>query len=654
MNAQSDFVTIQGDQFIHRGQVVRLKGTNYYPKNHMWADMWNSWDWPEIQSESTMIQNLGMNCVRILVPYSAGGWNGPNPPADRLQKLEDIVNLMGQKGIRSLVTLFDWETSFPAAGTSKESDHIKYLTAIVNRLKDNRFVLMWDVKNEPDHPANIGGMDNWDTSPNKSKIVSWLNRMCNAIRSIDNNHPVSVGIRWWENVDDVLSFVDVAMFHSYWPNIGTQQIPEVKGYMGSNQKPIVVEEFGWPSNPYPCNRDGQIIYDYNETQQYNVYVNHLTAFETHNIAGCLQWMTFDAKNYTSNPNESFENYFGLWKYDYSLKPAGAYYRDNFLTIPFVPEPDTIPPNNVTGFTASGSTSKVYLAWTNPLNSDFRGTVVRCKTSGYPESPNDGILVCNRIANPGSKDSFSHTGLVNGVTYYYKAFSYDSVYNYASGVEASAVPRILNIGLVKQIPDNISIDLSGVLVSGLFPADGCFYVQEQDYSSGIRVANPGTGLAVGDIINLSGIISTRKPDTVNATERQVSTPTFTKIATGASVIPLEMNCKSVGGGTNGLVLGVCDAKGEQGSGLNNIGLLVRIAGTVTQKLSQYIFVDDGSKIAELSDRIGVMVKCPSTNIPVNVGDKVAVTGIVQGSRPIGWPANRRLIVIRSFQDLIKIN
>ncbi|MGB9624020.1 MAG: cellulase family glycosylhydrolase, partial [Phycisphaerae bacterium] len=405
--AGAGFVAIQGDQFTYAGQVVKLKGTNYYPRDHMWADMWSSWNWSEIQSEAAMIQGLGMNCVRILVPYSNGGWGGANPPAARLQQLEDLVNLLGNKGVRSCVTLFDWETSFPAPGTSREAEHLSYLSAIVSRLKNNKNVLLWDVKNEPDHPNNIGGYDNWDSSPaNRDKIVSWLHRMCDAVRAVDPNHPVSAGLRWWQNVCDVLPFVDVAMFHSYWPNISTQEIPDVKSYMGGNPKPILVEEFGWPSNPTPCNRDGQLIYDYNETAQLDLYTSHLTAFTAHNIAGGIQWMTFDAKAYTSNQYESFENYFGLWTYTYTLKPAGAYYRDHFPVSLFPVEPDGVPPGPVTGLTAQAASGQVSLKWTNPSDADFVGTVIRCKTTGFPVDPTDGELVADRRKPPATPDAFA--------------------------------------------------------------------------------------------------------------------------------------------------------------------------------------------------------------------------------------------------------
>jgi hypothetical protein len=329
------FVRIEGPNFVLNGKPYKLKGSNYYPRDYMWAKLWDQRDLKAFARDAGMMRGLGMNCVRILVPYSLGGWKGAQPPAERVQSLVALVNLFGSRGMRSVVTLFDWETSWPEEGSKREAEHLSHVNAIVGRLKDNPYVLMWDVKNEPEHPSAIDGKDDWECCPEKrDKIVSWLQRMCDAVRAVDQNHPVGVGLRWWANTDEIMDFVDVAMFHSYWPNIGTEQIPFVKKAMGGRIRPILVEEFGWPTNPNPCQREDALVHDYSEKDQLAFYEKHLGAFKEHDIAGCIQWMTFDAAKYSDNPKESFEQYFGLWRYDYALKPAGALYRVAFKVEPF--------------------------------------------------------------------------------------------------------------------------------------------------------------------------------------------------------------------------------------------------------------------------------------------------------------------------------
>jgi hypothetical protein len=410
-----DFVSIQGDQFFLDGQVYKLKGTNYYPRNHMWADMWtfHTWEWGTKVADAQLMQDFGLNCVRILVPYNQNQWGGANVKEQRLQQLEDLVILFGEHGMRSCVTLFDWEVSFPAAQTSKEAEHLMYLSTIVNRLKDNPYVFMWDVKNEPDHPENIGADDssNWDDNPAKrDQIASWIARMCNAVRTIDPNHPVSAGMRWAYNLPEIIDAVDIAIFHAYWSI--DNQTTAVKGYMGANQKPILIQEFGWPSSGTGWNR--------NEARTLEVYQSIMGTWVDETLAGGMQWMTYDASIY--DPNLSWENFFGIWKYDGSLKPSSIYYRDNFPVNSF-PTVATFPPPPVELFLAERVGTDVHLYWDNPFSHRRAGTMARFRTDLHPTSMTDGELVCDLVGAPDYPSECVHTDLQPGTTYYYSLFTY---------------------------------------------------------------------------------------------------------------------------------------------------------------------------------------------------------------------------------------
>ncbi len=67
-----------------------------------------------------------------------------------------------------------------------------------------------------------------------------------------------------------------------------------------------------------------------------------------------------------------------------------------------------------------------LSWTNPADADFKGVMLRYRTDGiYPTSKTDGILAVDRPGVTGATEHFDHLSLVNGVTYYYSAFTYDT-------------------------------------------------------------------------------------------------------------------------------------------------------------------------------------------------------------------------------------
>ncbi|MDO8684123.1 MAG: DUF4038 domain-containing protein [Armatimonadota bacterium] len=98
-----------------------------------------------------------------------------------------------------------------------------------------------------------------------------------------------------------------------------------------------------------------------------------------------------------------------------------------------------PEGSVTNFIAVGGDKQVSLSWTNPSSADFTGAMIRYKTTGYPTSATDGTQVIDKANLPGSNDSYTHTGLTNGATYYYAAFPHNAVPTYGPAANALATP-----------------------------------------------------------------------------------------------------------------------------------------------------------------------------------------------------------------------
>jgi hypothetical protein len=102
--------------------------------------------------------------------------------------------------------------------------------------------------------------------------------------------------------------------------------------------------------------------------------------------------------------------------------------------------DAQEPAAVTAFTVTGGNQQNQLSWTNPPG-NFTATVLAYSTDAPPATVNDGTLLENRPAAPGSNDSTTHTGLANGTTYYYSAFAYwiDASTHYAIAAHAEGTP-----------------------------------------------------------------------------------------------------------------------------------------------------------------------------------------------------------------------
>jgi hypothetical protein len=201
--------------------------------------------------------------------------------------------------------------------------------------------------------------------------------------------------------------------------------------------------------------------------------------------------------------------------------------------------------------------------------------------------------------------------------------------------------------IRKLPDNIPVSLGGMVVTANYPSENYMYVESENRTFGIRVLGTFPNLAIGDRVTVSGKISTRKTGSIPI-ERQITYSIVNRLDSGEPLKPLGMNCRSICGGPIGTAPGA-----KYGFGLNNVGLLVTITGKVTAKSGNFIFVDDGTNIADPQGRATVAVKCPVAPT-VSVGDIVRVTGVVEGNIPSGWTENRRYIRARTSEDILLVN
>ncbi len=92
-----------------------------------------------------------------------------------------------------------------------------------------------------------------------------------------------------------------------------------------------------------------------------------------------------------------------------------------------------PPGNVI-LTVTPGDSQNYLEWINPADADLDGIWIVYRTDGYPTDPADGTLIYNQLGT-----EYLHSGLTNGVTYYYAVFAYDLAGQFSSGALGSGTP-----------------------------------------------------------------------------------------------------------------------------------------------------------------------------------------------------------------------
>ncbi|MBN9386940.1 MAG: PD40 domain-containing protein [Chloroflexi bacterium] len=329
------FMTTQGDRLVINGQTVILKGTNFYPLGNSFTAMWMYWDSEAVRQGLQQAAALGDNSVRILVPFSSiYGWTQPGSGyvvPEYLDRLRQFVQLAGEYRLGVIITLFDFE-DVSGPGTKEELYHRQYAHDIVTAFKDDDRVIAWDLHNEPD---NYGL---WNSQDNAEPTLVWLSRMRQYVKSLDPNHLITVGMGKRESFYrqssegyTVLDLSDFVSEHSYNADALAEEIYELQGKT-NRQKPIVIEEMGWPSGPV-------FSTDFTEAAQVDKYYKTLEVAKSHNVAGILQWMLYDAEPTGAPPWDDIGSYYGLVKRNGQLKPAAQVWQTNFVADP-LPTPVT--------------------------------------------------------------------------------------------------------------------------------------------------------------------------------------------------------------------------------------------------------------------------------------------------------------------------
>jgi len=202
--------------------------------------------------------------------------------------------------------------------------------------------------------------------------------------------------------------------------------------------------------------------------------------------------------------------------------------------------------------------------------------------------------------------------------------------------------LTNIAECKQQPNLTQVTPGGVVTQ---VSSGFFYIENETRTSGIRVVQNPNERWVGDKLDSGNLVGTM--DTLLSGERCIQVSQLNWAGGYGDIIPIGMNNRSVGGGSFGDVAG---GKGQVGvfggAGLNNIGLLIRTWGKVTELEAvaspTWFKLDDGSGV-------NLKVTVPAGASAPAVNSNVKVLGVVSCERDIDGNV-QRLVVTRDSNDV----
>lgn len=306
----SNFVYTQGKLLQLDGQPYQIAGINYYPQSSPWTKFWPEYNQDQTQLDLDLVQQLGLNTVRIFISYADFGGDKVN--LANVAKLRHFLNQAQAHELKVIVTLFDHHTDHAITQWAADDRH---LAGFIAQFADHPAILAWDIKNEANRDYDL------NTQP---LTDAWLRHIARTVRAYDPNHLITIGWSTPEAATTLMDVVDLISFH-YFEDPAAYSARLEKLLAAAPNKPVVLQEFVLPTwNSYWPN-------GHTEQEQALYYANILRQQRNHATAGYLVWTLHD---FDSVPLAEFslpwqqatQANMGLVRRDGSFKPAAALLR----------------------------------------------------------------------------------------------------------------------------------------------------------------------------------------------------------------------------------------------------------------------------------------------------------------------------------------
>jgi len=208
---------------------LNIKGINYYPQATPWNMFGDDFVKDTISKDFKIIKDAGLNSVRIFVQYDDFGQ--AEVSNKKLEKLKQTLDVAEENNLKVVLTLFDFYGDYSVLNWTLNQRHAEI---IISTFKDHNALIAWDIKNEPNLDFESRGKD---------LVVAWLDKMIDLVKSVDTNHPVTIGWSNTTNASILKDRVDFVSFHYY------EDLKELDSAIKALKKEVpnkalVLQEFG--------------------------------------------------------------------------------------------------------------------------------------------------------------------------------------------------------------------------------------------------------------------------------------------------------------------------------------------------------------------------------------------------------------------------
>ena len=315
--------TVRADGAVLRlaGDPFRVRGATYSPRNLPGDAMWTAYSHWEVEAELALLYQLGVNVVRVLVPYAVFASGAGARTEDALRSLSDLVALADLRGQRV------WLTLLPDVDEGEDDARIDaHLDAITDTFAGDGRVFGYTV---------LRGFDRASAPTPRARAIA--RRALARLHARDPKHLAGVGA-WGRSLGDRASPVfaddgtyegaDFVSFHWY---ERSDEVTLGKALAEASRagKPVLIEETGLPE-AVPV---GSPLAAATGDQRVALLAGLAVALELQGTAGATWWQPFDPLG-TAVVAPGFypplDARFGLYDASFELKDEGLVYRDLVL------------------------------------------------------------------------------------------------------------------------------------------------------------------------------------------------------------------------------------------------------------------------------------------------------------------------------------
>jgi hypothetical protein len=157
-------------------------------------------------------KRVNLNSTRIWLSFQAYEKN----PQGYLSQLQNYIRTAHRMGISTMPILWNGNGLHPdILRPAFRARGDVYVKAVINAIKDEPGLLMWDIMNEPFTNAYYDEASNEDRPKREAEITEFVRYYLSYVKKLDPVNAVTVGYTFSSQLGPTSDLVDVLSFHNY-------------------------------------------------------------------------------------------------------------------------------------------------------------------------------------------------------------------------------------------------------------------------------------------------------------------------------------------------------------------------------------------------------------------------------------------------------